>query len=69
MAERSYSSFVKAGSKRAMETLKNADGCSRQDEMFLRSVSRSKFAAGTTELHRGKPEIKVISIDQIKGLR
>jgi DNA/RNA endonuclease YhcR with UshA esterase domain len=24
---------------------------------------------GTIELHRGKPEIKVISIDQIKGLR
>ena len=81
-------------------------GCSRQNEMFLRSVSRSKFEAivgsdmrtlfaifglllclsparadelrhaqgkvvgitGTIELYQGRPEIKVISIDQIKGL-
>ena len=52
-----FAGFIEAGSKIAT------------DQWIAALQGKIIAITGTVELHRGKPEIKVISIDQIKGLR
>jgi DNA/RNA endonuclease YhcR with UshA esterase domain len=52
-----FAGFIAAGSKIAT------------DQWIAALQGKIIGITGTIELHRGKPEIKVISIDQIKGLR
>jgi DNA/RNA endonuclease YhcR with UshA esterase domain len=52
-----FAGFIAAGSKIAT------------DQWIAALQGKIIGITGTIELHRGKPEIKVISTDQIKGLR
>ena len=52
-----FAGFIVAGSKIAT------------DQWIAALQGKIISITGTIELHRGKPEINVISIDQIKGLR
>ena len=52
-----FAGFIEAGTKIAT------------DQWIAALQGKIIGITGTIELHRGKPEIKVISIDQIKGLR
>ena len=51
-----FAGFIAAGSKMAT------------DELIAKLQGKVIGITGTIELYEGKPEIKVISIDQIKGL-